>query len=950
MSMHLHRFLFLLPLAVLSCTTTANAQTLRRVPGDYPSIQAAVDAAQKGDTVLVSPGTYVENVQLRGRDIVLSSRYFLEKDPYAVVRQTIIDGSQPKHPDTASCILIWKKETSATVIQGFTLTGGRGTLWFDHYVGAAFREGGGILSEFSSPTIRHNIIRHNTVPSGPGMVSYGGGGIRCGDGTPLIEGNYIVHNRSDGYGGGIVLNYCPNALIQNNILAHNYGGKDFSGGGFWATGTPGTTITLRHNTIAYNESPKAAGTYGGKGGGLFVFSIRVTLENNIFWGNRQTTGGPLASDGATLTARYNCVQGGFAGTGNLNANPLFRDTTAFVLDMGSPAIDGGNPSASAQDQSQNGQRAVFPAKGLLRPDMGAYGGSAQAHWLARRSGTLFSKVLNSPVATTLGDSRSVNWIDVDGDRDQDLMITNGPQGGQDNFLYINQGKGAFVPLTNDPIVQDGAPSDGATWADCDNDGDNDCFVVNWYGANNLWYKNKGNGTFEKISTGAAVTNGGYSETAAWGDYDNDGWLDLYVTNSEGDKRNFLYRNTGTGDLQRITTGTPTTDAFFSRCANWTDADHDGDLDLFVTNESNQSEQLYLNNAGVFTKVTGDPLVTAGGSTMSASWGDYDNDGLQDVFLANDRSKNALFRNKGNGRFEAVGQSAVSKDGSNSFGSQWADVDLDGDLDLFVTNAFSGGLLQNFFYLNQGDGTFQRDTAEQLSKDRGWSYGAAFGDADGDGDLDLAVANCYNAGQADYFYENHAAETNRHWVGVWCTGKTSNKSAIGAKVFATAVINGQTRTQMREISAQSGYCGQNQLAAHFGLGDATRLTQLVIHWPSGTKDTLRDVAADRYHSVLEGSGFTATAEPTAPIEGLTLQTVIPNPFSDSASCQFSLAQPVALSIEILDMAGRTLRQWPAQTWPIGTHTLTWDGRDAAAGTYFWVLKTASGTAIEQMMKR
>ncbi len=163
-----------------------SAQNTIRVPADQPSIQAAVNAAQEGDTVLVSPGLYHENVQLRGRNIVLTSRYFLENDPAATIRQTIVDGSQPVHPDTASCLLIWKGETAATVIQGFTFRGGKGTIWLDPAGAGTFREGGGILTEFSAPVIRHNIIRDNTVTSGgAGIVSTGGGGIAgLGSATP----------------------------------------------------------------------------------------------------------------------------------------------------------------------------------------------------------------------------------------------------------------------------------------------------------------------------------------------------------------------------------------------------------------------------------------------------------------------------------------------------------------------------------------------------------------------------------------------------------------------------------------------------------------------------------------------------------------------------------------------------------------------------------------------
>ncbi|MEO6037994.1 MAG: hypothetical protein ABIQ93_06225, partial [Saprospiraceae bacterium] len=106
-----------------------NAQT-HQVPADFPTIQAAINAAQEGDTVLVSPGTYLENLQLRGKNIVLTSRFHLDQNP-DLIEQTIVDGSQPLHADTASCLLIWKGETAATVVEGFTFRGGKGTVWLD---------------------------------------------------------------------------------------------------------------------------------------------------------------------------------------------------------------------------------------------------------------------------------------------------------------------------------------------------------------------------------------------------------------------------------------------------------------------------------------------------------------------------------------------------------------------------------------------------------------------------------------------------------------------------------------------------------------------------------------------------------------------------------------------------------------------------------------------------
>ena len=935
-----------------------NAQTTHRVPADFPKIQGAIDAAQTGDTVLVSPGVYYENLQLRGRDIVLSSRYFLENDPAKTICETIVDGSQPAHPDTASCILIWKGETQATVIQGFTLRGGKGTRWYDHYVPGYFREGGGILSEFSSPVIRHNIIRDNIVPKeGATLISHGGGGIRCGDGTPRIEGNQIIHNRADGYGGGIVLNYCPGAVVSNNVIAFNIGGKDFSGGGIWVNGAGlGTIITLINNTIAYNHSPGPTTQSGGKAGGVWAFDITVKLQNNIVWGNTQSTGKPVGSANAVLQLQYNCVETGFAGLGTISTDPVFRDTLSFVLEAGSAAIDMGNPDVAFEDYSRNNRNASFPARGKLRNDLGAYGGnngSNPAFPASFLDASIFSKVLNSPAVTTPGDSRSVNWIDIDNDNDLDLFITNGPEAGENNMLYKNNGTGGFTKVFNDPIVQDGKPSDGATWGDFDNDGDADCFVVNWYAVNNLFYKNKGDGSFEQVTTGAFVNDGGYSETASWGDYDNDGWLDLYVTNSGGNFKNFLYRNLHDGTFQKITTGSPVTDAFVSRSVNWTDFNGDGKLDLFVSNEANQYENLYRNNGnGSFTKLTTGPLLTAGGKTISSSWGDYDNDGDQDVFLANDEGNDGLYRYDGNETFTQITTGPVVTSGGNSFGSEWADVDNDADLDLFVTNAYGGGPWKNFLFLNNGDGTFTKNLTEIPATEEGWSYGCAFGDWDCDGDLDLGVATCLNANQTDYLYENHSAENDNNWLEIKLIGTASNRSAIGAKVCATATIGGQQVTQFREISAQSGYCGQNQLTIHFGLADADSAT-VTVKWPSGTEELLGSLSANRCLVAVEDQGISGVNQPTISSPGSKVLALNPNPSSDSVTLSWEEEEAEIVLLQIIDLKGGVVFSEKINA-ASGRNEWIWNGLDSAgtklpAGNYTVTVLGNNWQAVEQLVR-
>ncbi len=473
----------------------------------------------------------------------------------------------------------------------------------------------------------------------------------------------------------------------------------------------------------------------------------------------------------------------------------------------------------------------------------------------------FSKVTTGPVVTSPGDSRSVNWVDLNNDDLPDLMITNGPAGGQNNFLYLNDGQGGFIAVTNDTIVNDSKPSDGATWADTDNDGDLDCFVANWYNSIGLYYTGNGNGTFT-YQPGVGLTNGiTYSETAAWGDYDRDGYVDLYVARSGGTvatNRNFLFHNNAGNSFTKITSGTPTTDAAISRSVNWTDIDGDGDLDLFVTNEgsSNNNEHMYRNDsAGQFVKLTAGPLLNDGKSTMSSSWGDFDNDGDLDVFLANDNSTNGLFRNDGNFVFNKLSSDTVSTTPSNSFSSAWADVDNDGDLDLFVTNAFAASAkLTCFFYLNNGNSTFSRVANHTLVQDSGWTYGCAFADYDKDGFQDLAVATCRYQGvdAVDYLYHNQGNTNN--WISIKLIGSQSNRSAIGSKIRVKANINGSPVWQLREISAQSSYCGQNELRGHFGLGTASIIDSLKIEWPSGLITYFDSVSINQFITITEGQGL------------------------------------------------------------------------------------------------
>ncbi|MEO8087980.1 MAG: FG-GAP-like repeat-containing protein, partial [Bacteroidota bacterium] len=521
------------------------------------------------------------------------------------------------------------------------------------------------------------------------------------------------------------------------------------------------------------------------------------------------------------------------------------------------------------------------------------------------------------------------------------FISNGPQGGQNNLLYINNGIGGFVPVATDTIVRDNQPSDGATWADCDNDGDLDCYVVNWYNTSNLFYTNDGTGTFTKFA-GIVNTSGGFCETASWGDYDMDGLLDLYVTNSAGTNKNLLFHNDGGNAFTKIITGSMVNDVSDSRSVNWTDIDSDGDLDLFVSNESGQNEEMYRNDGGgVFTKQIIGALVNDFGNTMSSSWADYDNDGDLDVFLANDAGNNGLFRNDGAFVFTKIIADTVSKSNANSFSSSWSDIDNDGDVDLFVTNSFVTATLQfNFLYLNNGNGSFTRVDNTAPATDLDWSYGCAFGDYDNDGFEDLAVATCRFNGidRSDLLYHNDG--NSNCWITIQLVGITTNKSAIGTKVRVKATINGIAVWQMREISAQTSYNGENDLRAHFGLGNANTVDSIKVEWLGGGMETFTNVSCSQFISIVQGQGMTGINK----TEFEKVFDVFPNPAKDVLEINFKGRTTFGnIKYEITSTSGALIISGVLKNNSV-------DIKNLPVGSYFVTLKCNGRNSSEAFLKK
>ena len=507
---------------------------------------------------------------------------------------------------------------------------------------------------------------------------------------------------------------------------------------------------------------------------------------------------------------------------------------------------------------------------------------------------------------------------------------------------------------------------GAAWGDYDNDGWPDVFLVNLVGPITLTpeqvrrsparcalYHNNRDGTFTDVSVAAGVDLRAWGMGAGWGDYDNDGRLDLVVS-TYGE--NVLYRNNGDGTFSDRTrqAGLAGKRGFWSGVA-WGDFDRDGFLDLYVAGyvkytplaEATTSQQydvenpasinpnsfpaernlLYQNNRnGTFTEIAARAGVLGErGKSLGAAWADFDEDGWPDLYVANDVTDNQLFRNLGNGRFEDLSHQARVADYRSAMGLAVGDWDGDQDLDIFIThwiaqenalysnlkNRSSGrragpamefmdeadryGLGQialdfvgwgtSFFdYDNDGKldlfvangHTFQRRDAPQLLapqtaqlfwnraaregfydvssvsgayfKELHVGHGAAFADYDNDGDLDVLVV--HHGGPA-VLLRNDGGNRDR-WLKVRLEGRRSNRTAIGAKIRVVAAHT----TQVREVGAQASYLSQNDLTEHFGLGTTSEVDSVVVTWPSGVRQVVPRVASNQTLRLVEGEGARA----------------------------------------------------------------------------------------------
>ena len=514
---------------------------------------------------------------------------------------------------------------------------------------------------------------------------------------------------------------------------------------------------------------------------------------------------------------------------------------------------------------------------------------------------------SSPVAKYIIESMSGGILLLDYDRDGwlDIYFTNAPTvdealKGQKarGALYHNNHDGTFTDVTDKAGVGTPCYAMGGAVADYNNDGWPDMYLT-CYGGNGL-YRKIVDGTLTDVTKEAGVADGRWSMGAAFGDYDNDGFVDLMVTNyvdldlqhpplfgsgntcrymgvdvqcgprglrGAGDS---LFHNNGDGTFTDVSkkAGVDDPNGYYGLSVIWADFNNTGRPDIYVANDS-MAAFLYRNDGnGKFTDIgleSGTALGEDGHeqAEMGIAVGDYLHNGRPSLAVSDFALDNSpLFRNDGNWNFEDVSYASGMGLASVPFvkwGISFVDLDNDGWLDLVTVtghvypqaDGFASGAKyreSKLVQMNQGNGTFcdASDQAGLAIMEPHVSRGLAVGDLFNDGNMDLVVEDLTGSPMV---LRNHGIP-GRHWVSFELAGTKSNRMAIGARL--KLVAGGMTQTD--EIHSGGSYLSQSDVRVHFGLGSATKIDSLEIRWPSGQVDTIKDLDADKFYSVLEGQGI------------------------------------------------------------------------------------------------
>ncbi len=585
--------------------------------------------------------------------------------------------------------------------------------------------------------------------------------------------------------------------------------------------------------------------------------------------------------------------------------------------------------------------------------------------------------IHAETTANLSQIQNTNGVavaDYDADGDLDVFFT-----GIKNFkpadettwshLMRNNGDGTFTDVTvvagfgiqyiNEGLRAERGEKMGASWGDYDNDGFPDLFLAN--SRLDQLYHNNGDGTFSDVTAQAGVEgcNVCYSATGLWWDHDRDGDLDLYV--SVLNNENILYQNNGDGTFTDITTimevGGENTITWSSVAI---DAGKDGFLDLYNMNDT-QINAFFENRSGQkYNEASRACRLDDEGAGMGVAIGDCNNDGLFDIYVTNiyNHQPNPLFIDQGNRRYSNKAIQYGVENTGWGWGTQFFDFDHDGDEDLAAVNGPIDKLygavqpdIDNFLFKNMlKEESMHFVDYSQASGfvGKAKSKGLEVFDYDSDGDLDLVVANME---EAAYFFKNNTSQNDnlisKNWLQIKLEGTTSNRDAFGT----TVKIKIGDQYYYRYHHGATVF-GQSIKPVHFGVGAAEIIDEIRFTWLTGITEAIYDVPVNQILHFREGSGTVVEeTRGTTPTGGAIVEKDFakPNPFIGGTILSFELAKPGILELTLFSALGEVVYQTESILEEPGILEIPWDAENMASGVYFYAAKFSDKKMSGKLVK-
>ncbi|TXE10134.1 T9SS type A sorting domain-containing protein [Seonamhaeicola algicola] len=522
---------------------------------------------------------------------------------------------------------------------------------------------------------------------------------------------------------------------------------------------------------------------------------------------------------------------------------------------------------------------------------------------------VFKNIEQQAKLSNLGENNGVAVADYDGDKDLDLIVVAKSKDNKDSKsitrLFKNNNNGTFTDVTTEAGLINLYPESenspefsgidgikhGVSWGDYDNDGYPDLFFTHSYKVQ--LFHNQGDGSFIETTEQAGILkrNNCRNTSATWFDVNNDSYLDLYISEWGECENNLFYINNGNGTFSNATEQFGSQNLKFSYMSIPFDFNNDGWMDLYVNQDTGGDNDLFINNDGNnFTEQAINYGLNTANNNMGVAIFDYDNNGWFDFFVTT-INLNVFFKNNGNNTFNKNLEYSNLKNTGWAWDLAFSDFDLDGDEDLFITNGFKemapNEKQENYYFENYNDNgtiSFTDKSKETGLNKLSVSISATPFDYDNDGDLDLFVTNNNSPSN---LYENKIIESsqeNLNWFKLILEGTVSNRQAVGTIVTIKTNLNTQHR-----YSTGVRYLSQSIQPVHFGLGKATDIEEISIKWPSGIVETYNSLEINSTFKAIENQGIENYNVPTAiKKKGCTDPSSCnydPDALIDDDSCQY-----------------------------------------------------------------